>query len=201
MPKSLLNKLKSVFPKVKFLQTFGTSETGIASTSSQSSSSLYMKIDDPNLKYKIVNSELWLKSKTQILGYLNASMENFTDDGWFKTGDIVETIGDDYIKIVGRGNDVINVGGEKVMPAEVESVVMEISTILDCTCYGQENSITGQSVAIDVVLDQEISVIEVKKIIRKHCLNKLDRYKIPAKVRIVNNVNFSNRFKKIRKKS
>jgi acyl-coenzyme A synthetase/AMP-(fatty) acid ligase len=198
MPKDLLIRLKESFPRVKFLQTFGTSETGIAKTTSQNSNSLFMKISDPNLEYKIVDNELWLKSKTQILGYLNASMENFTNDGWFKTGDIVETIDDDYLKIVGRNNDVINVGGEKVMPIEVESVIMEISVILDCTCYGQENSIMGQSVAVDVVLRDQLSVIEIKKEIRKYCSDKLDKYKIPTKVYIVKKLNFSNRYKKIR---
>ena len=64
MPEGLLNRLKSVFTKVKFLQTFGTSETGIASTSSKSSDSTFMKIGDENLEYKIVDGELWLKSKS-----------------------------------------------------------------------------------------------------------------------------------------
>ena len=54
MPESLLLKLKESFPKVKFLQTFGTSETGISTTSSKSSDSLYMKIEDSNQEYKIV---------------------------------------------------------------------------------------------------------------------------------------------------
>ncbi|MCG6428237.1 AMP-binding protein, partial [Vibrio parahaemolyticus] len=90
MPESLLLRLKKELPRVKFLQTFGTSETGIAQTSSRSSDSLEIKIDDPNQEYKIINGELWLKSKTQILGYLNHDMSGFSDDGWFKTGDLVE---------------------------------------------------------------------------------------------------------------
>ena len=93
MPQSLLLKLKEVFPKVKFLQTFGTSETGISTTSSKSSNSLFMKLEDINGEYKIVENELWLRSKTQVLGYLNASMDSFTSDGWFKTGDLVEVDG------------------------------------------------------------------------------------------------------------
>ena len=126
MPESLLNRLKVAFPRVKFLQTFGTSETGIANTSSKSSNSTFMKIDDPELEYKIVDNELWLKSKTQVMGYLNSSMDSFTEDGWFKTGDLVEATEDGYIKIIGRNKEVINVGGEKVLPNEVESVILEI---------------------------------------------------------------------------
>ena len=106
MPQSLLLKLKEVFPKVKFLQTFGTSETGISTTSSKSSNSLFMKLEDINGEYKIVENELWLRSKTQVLGYLNASMDSFTSDGWFKTGDLVEVDGE-YIKIIGRAKEII----------------------------------------------------------------------------------------------
>ena len=200
MPESLLNRLKGVFPKVKFLQTFGTSETGIANTSSKSSNSTFMKIDDPELEYKIVDNELWLKSKTQIIGYLNSSMNSFTNDGWFKTGDLVETADDGYIKIIGRSKEIINVGGEKVLPNEVESMILSIPEIEDAMVYGKENIITGQTVVCDVVLKEDIKSKEIKIIIRKYCKDKLASYKIPTKVNIVEKTNFGNRFKKIRRK-
>jgi len=151
MPEGLLGRLKAVFSKVRFLQTFGTSETGIAATSSKSSSSTFMKIDDENLEYKIVDNELWLRSKTQILGYLNRSMESFTNDGWFKTGDLVELDNEGFIKIIGRNKEIINVGGQKVLPSEVESVLLGMDEIEDCLVYGEQNAITGQSVSCDVV--------------------------------------------------
>lgn len=200
MPESLLNRLKEAFPRVKFLQTFGTSETGIANTSSKSSNSTFMKIDDPELEYKIVDNELWLKSKTQVMGYLNSSMDSFTEDGWFKTGDLVETTEDGYIKIIGRNKEVVNVGGEKVLPNEVESIVLEIPEIEDCMVYGESNIITGQTVVCDVVLKNELTQNEIKKIVRKFCKDKLDAYKIPTKVNIVDKTNFGDRFKKIRRK-
>lgn len=200
MPESLLKKLKEVFPKVKFLQTFGTSETGITSTSSQSSDSLYMKLNDPNCEYKIVNDELYLRSKTQILGYLNASMEVFTEDGWFKTGDLVELTEDGYLKIIGRGKEIINVGGEKVLPAEIESIILEMYNVIDCMVYGEKNAITGQTVVCDIVYNDNISTRELKKTIRAFCKEKLESYKLPTKVNLVEKINFSERFKKIRRK-
>ena len=195
MPQSLLLKLKEVFPKVKFLQTFGTSETGISTTSSKSSNSLFMKLEDINGEYKIVENELWLRSKTQVLGYLNASMDSFTSDGWFKTGDLVEVDGE-YIKIIGRAKEVINVGGQKVLPAEVESIILEMEEISDCMVYGEKNAITGQTVVCDVVLNQEVE--NIKKRVRVFCKDRLDAYKIPTKVNVVDKTNFSDRFKKIR---
>ena len=195
MPQSLLLKLKEVFPKVKFLQTFGTSETGISTTSSKSSNSLFMKLEDINGEYKIVENELWLRSKTQVLGYLNASMDSFTSDGWFKTGDLVEVDGE-YIKIIGRAKEVINVGGQKVLPAEVESIILEMEEISDCMVYGEKNAITGQTVVCDVVLNKNIE--NIKKRVRVFCKDRLEAYKIPTKVNVVDKTNFSDRFKKIR---
>ena len=197
MPQSLLLKLKEVFPKVKFLQTFGTSETGISTTSSKSSNSLFMKLEDINGEYKIVENELWLRSKTQVLGYLNASMDSFTSDGWFKTGDLVEVDGE-YIKIIGRAKEVINVGGQKVLPSEIESIILEMEEISDCMVYGEKNAITGQTVVCDVVLNNKIE--NIKKRVRVFCKDRLDTYKIPTKVNVVDKTNFSDRFKKIRKK-
>ena len=197
MPQSLLLKLKEVFPKVKFLQTFGTSETGISTTSSKSSNSLFMKLEDINGEYKIVENELWLRSKTQVLGYLNASMDSFTSDGWFKTGDLVEVDGA-YIKIIGRAKEVINVGGQKVLPSEIESIILEMEEISDCMVYGEKNAITGQTVVCDVVLNNKIE--NIKKRVRVFCKDRLDAYKIPTKVNVVDKTNFSDRFKKIRRK-
>ena len=198
MPEGLLGRLKAVFSKVRFLQTFGTSETGIAATSSKSSSSTFMKIDDENLEYKIVDNELWLRSKTQILGYLNRSMESFTNDGWFKTGDLVELDSEGFIKIIGRNKEIINVGGQKVLPSEVESVLLGMDEIEDCLVYGEQNAITGQSVSCDVVLKSGVKADGFKILVRKFCKDKLDNFKIPTRVNVVQKTEFTERFKKSR---
>ena len=198
MSESLLARLKATFKKVKFLQTFGTSETGILNTSSKSSGSTYIKLNDA--EYKIVNGELWIKSKTQILGYLNADMSAFKasfEDGWFKTGDLVLRDAE-YLKIVGRVKELINIGGKKALPSEIESVIMELENIADCVVYAEKNAITGQSVSCDVVLKSDMSKDELKKLIRSTCASKLERYKIPSKINVVEKIAFTNRFKKVR---
>ncbi len=198
MPESLLKRLKSAFPKAKLLQTFGTSETGIAATSSKSSESTYMKLDDPNLEHRIVEKELWLRSGTQVMGYLNASMESFTEDGWFKTGDLVEEVGDGYLKIIGRSKEVINVGGEKVLPVEVESLLLQMPEVEDVMVHAAANAITGQSVAADIVPAKPTDAKSLKKAVRRFCKGKLEGYKIPTKVQVVEKTNFGGRFKKMR---
>ncbi|MCW0188842.1 ANL family adenylate-forming protein [Campylobacter lari] len=199
MPETLLDKLKQEFPKVKFHQTFGTSEVGITQTKSYKD---FIKLE--NVEYKIIEGELYLKSNTQSLGYLNADNSVFTDDGYFASGDLVEVInenGEEYIKIVGRNKEIINVGGEKVLPQEVEGIIFQIPFIQDCLVYGQSNPLTGQSVCLKVVLTKEknINSLELKKEIRLFCKDKLASYKIPTKVDIVESLEVSERFKKVRK--
>lgn len=199
MPESLLATLRAQLPHVKFLQTFGTSETGIINTGSLSSDSLFMRFQDGGTEYRIVDDELWLRSTTQIMGYLNHSMENFTKDGWFKTGDLVEINEDGYLKILGRSKEIINVGGEKVYPAEVESVLMQHPKVKDCKAYGERNGLTGQFVAAEVVLDTDYgeSSEDVLRSIRQFSREHMDNYKVPIRLKIVEAIRYSSRYKKL----
>ena len=198
MPDSLLARLRTAFPKVRMLQTFGTSETGISQTTSLSSSSTLFRLDDPNTEHRIVDGELWLRSRTQILGYLNHSMESFTADGWFKTGDMVEGATDGYIRIKGRLKELINVGGQKVLPAEVESVLLEMPEIEDCVVYSEPNPITGQIVCAKVVPRTGTDTVSLRSLVRGFCRSKLDAFKVPVKVTAVPGPLFGARFKKQR---
>lgn len=199
MSDSLLKRLKIEFPKVRFHQTFGTSEVGIAQTKTKNN---MIKLE--SMAYKIINNELYIKSKTQSLGYLNADNAVFDKDGYFATGDLVELYkenGEEYIKIIGRSKEIINVGGEKVIPQEVEGVILELPFVQDCLVYAKNNSITGQSVCVKIVLkpDEKFTNLELKKQVRMYCKNKLANYKIPTQVELVEELELSNRLKKIRK--
>jgi acyl-coenzyme A synthetase/AMP-(fatty) acid ligase len=198
MPESLLLKLKVVFSSVKFLQTFGTSETGIIKSTSYSSTSTLIKFDDPNQEYKIIDGELWLRSKTQVLGYINHSNERFTNDGWFMTGDLVEQTDDGFLKISGRATEQINVGGEKVLPAEVESIILELEFVEDCVVRSEKNSITGQIVCADVKIKKGFDFRTEKAKIKLHCRSKLESYKVPVRICEISEISLSARFKKVR---
>lgn len=198
MPDSLLGRIKKALPDVSLLQTFGTSETGISQTVSRASDSTLIKFDDPNSEYKIEGGELWIRSKNQVLGYLNHSMERFTADGWFRTGDLVEEAADGFIKIIGRREDLINVGGEKVTPSEVESSLLEMPEVMDCVVYGEANAITGQIVAAKIVAGKDQDPKLLKRLIKKHCRAKLSPYKVPARITFCDTTTFNARFKKMR---
>ena len=198
MPESLLKRLKTVFPKTRLKQTFGTSETGILSTKSRADDSLFMKIGGRGFEYKIEDGQLYIKSNTAMLGYLNA--ENpFTEDGWFPTGDLVEEDKDGYIRIIGRIKEIINVGGEKALPQEVEAVIREIPFVRDVVAYGEANAITGQTVAVDVVVLGMEDAREVRSKIRSFCRNRLEQFKIPTRINILDEIHYGNRFKRVRK--
>lgn len=199
MPESLLRRIKESFPKVRVKQMFGTSETGILKSQSKSEDSLFIKLEGKDFIYKVIEDQLYIKSDLSMLGYLNFESP-FTEDGWFPTGDLVEQDEDGFIKIIGRTKEVINVGGEKVLPAEIESVLLEMEEIIDVMAYAEQNSITGQNVAIDVVLHNDVDPKTIKKVIRMYCKGKLDNYKIPTNVIVVEKINFGDRFKKIRRK-
>jgi acyl-CoA synthetase (AMP-forming)/AMP-acid ligase II len=198
MPEELLKRVNAAFPQARLLQTFGTSETGISTTTSESSRSTYFKISDENVQFRIVDEELQLKSTTQFLGYLNYPSDSLTEDGWFRTGDLVEENADGFIKIKGRAKEIINVGGEKVLPLELESILLSSPLIDDCMVYGRPNSITGQSVCVDIQPRGEMTRAELRKHVAEFLSDKVDPFKIPSKVNLVDAVTVSERFKKRR---
>lgn len=195
MSEIILNKLNSSLPKVKLLQTFGTSETGILKTQSKSSNSLFFKIVDDEKEYKIESDELYLRSKTQVNGYVNHNNDNFLNDGWYATGDLVEKDEDDYIKIIGRKNKLINVGGLKVLPKEIEDVINSVNGVDDSTVFSEPNNIIGNIVCAKIFTQLE-NTKELKSEIKSVCRKNLDKYKVPVKL-FFEKLEMTNRGKKL----
>lgn len=196
MPQVLLEKINFQFPNARLLQTFGTSETGILKTKSKSSSSLYFKIVDDEIDYKIEHAQLYIRSKVSVKGYKGIASSKFEKDGWFATGDLVEVDDEGFIKIIGRINDVINVGGQKVLPIEIEDILNGIDGVVASTVFSRPNAITGQIVCAKITVKPGIDKQALKKAIRTECSKKLDKYKVPAKIIFDDKINFTNRFKK-----
>jgi acyl-CoA synthetase (AMP-forming)/AMP-acid ligase II len=197
MPQSTLDRFHELFPKINLLQTHGLSEIGIMRSKSKSSDSLWVKVGGEGFETRIVDGLLEIKARSAMLGYLNAPSP-FTADGWFKTGDAVEVDGE-YIKILGRRSEIINVGGEKVYPAEIESVLQLMEGIDDVVVFGQTHPITGQIVCARVKLGGDETLTEFRKRMHAFCRDKLQRYKVPQKVEIVDGSIHGERFKKIRR--
>lgn len=196
MPESTLKRFHELFPKIRLLQTYGLSELGILRSKSRSSDSLWVKIGGEGFQTRVVNGVLHIKAQSAMLGYLNSTAP-LTEDGWFDTGDAVEVDGE-YFKILGRTSEIINVGGEKVYPAEVEGVIQELPNVHEVTVYGQKNPITGNMVCAKVTLNRAEDHKEFSKHLKHYCRQKLQNYKVPVKVLITDEVQHTARFKKAR---
>ena len=197
MPESTLKRFHELFPNIQLLQTYGLSEVGILRSKSKSSDSLWLRVGGEGFETRIVDGILQIKAESAMLGYLNAPSP-FTEDGWFDTGDSVEVEGE-YIRILGRKSEVINVGGEKVHPAEVESVIQEIANVAEVTVYGEKNPIVGNIVCAKVNLLEEEDHKSFAVRLKRRCRERLQNYKVPLKVLIVDQKQHSERFKKVRK--
>jgi acyl-CoA synthetase (AMP-forming)/AMP-acid ligase II len=123
MPPTTLARLRAAFPSVELRQTYGLIELGVLRAKSESSDSLWVKVGGEGYDLRVVDGILQIKAASAMLGYLNAASP-FTQDGYFITGDRVELNGE-YMRFLGRESELINVGGQKVFPGEVESVLLE----------------------------------------------------------------------------
>ena len=196
MPPSLLMSLNKVLPKIIFNQNYGLSELAVLQTKSKSNDSTWFSIQN-SIETKIIDGRLWIRNNSLMLGYLNSNT-NIDSDGWYDTGDRVIQEGE-FIKVLGRESDLINVGGEKVFPAEIESVISEIPDIYDVTVCGKPNVVMGSVVMAYVKASEESNKEYLIKKIRNHCKKRLDAsYKVPVVIEISNKDHHSERFKKMR---
>jgi long-chain acyl-CoA synthetase len=196
MPENVLNRLAEAFPNVKLLQTYGLSEMGVLRTRSRESGSLWIKFSGEGFEIKIVDGVLWVRTPAAMLGYLNAP-DLFDAEGWLNTQDAVEVDGE-YLHILGRVTDLINVGGQKVYPAEVESVLLKMDNVRDVAVFGEKSPLTGQFVAARINLIAPEPFDAFKRRLRTFCRERLPSYKIPARIEITETDQFGVRMKKMR---
>jgi acyl-CoA synthetase (AMP-forming)/AMP-acid ligase II len=196
MPEVTLKRLHEVFPDVALVQTYGMSELGVLRSRSRDSASLWIKFTGEEFQTKIVDGTLWVKADTAMLGYLNAP-DLFDADGWLNTQDKVEVDGE-YLRILGRASDLINVGGQKVYPAEVEGVLLELSNVEEVAVFGKPHPMMGSIVAARFNLKEPEPLDAFKRRMNAFCRDRLAKYQIPLFVEIVDGSQFGARFKKLR---
>lgn len=196
MSTATLERLHALFPKVELQQTYGMSELGILRSRSRDSASLWVRLGGEGFDTKVVEGVLWVRARSAMLGYLNAPSP-FDAEGFLNTGDEVEVDGD-YFRILGRAAQRINVGGLKVSPTEVETVLMDMSGVLDAAVRGEAHPLTGQIVTARIRLDRPESTRDFKTRMREFCKNRLPNHAIPVKVSCTQEPLHNARFKKVR---
>ncbi len=197
MPQATLDRLAALFPNVKLQQTYGLSELGVLRSKSRPDGSLWFKIGGEGFATKIVDEVLWIKSDYAMVGYLNAPSP-FDADGWFNTQDRVEVDGD-YVKILGRTTDLINVGGQKVYPSEIEEVIIGLENIEDVAVCPEKNALLGNLIVAQVVLKEPEDAAALRLRVRKACAAVLAPFKVPSKVVVAKAGLYSSRLKKMRR--
>ena len=197
MPTATLESLHAAFPGVRLKQTYGLTEVGILPTKSEQDDSLWLAVGGPGYETKIVDNVLWIRAQMAMVGYLNAPSP-FDADGWFNTGDVVEQKGD-YIRFMGRKSEIINVGGEKVFPAEIENFIQQLDNVKEVTVRGRPSPITGNVIVATVELVEPEDPDDLEERVCAACRRRLAPFKVPAMVEVAAKTLCGDRFKKLRK--
>ena len=132
--------------------------------------------------------EICIKGDNVTNGYENnpeANKQSFIND-WFRTGDEGFFDEDGYLKISGRLKEIINKGGEKISPLEVDNILMDFPPIDQALCFGYKDKMLGEDIAVAIKLKENKSCTEDD--IKSYANEKLAKFKIPKKIFIVEDI-------------
>jgi len=130
--------------------------------------------------------EVGIRGPNVIDAYENnpeANAASFSN-GWFRTGDLGTLDADGYLRLLGRIKELINRGGEKIAPREIDEALESHPAVKEAVCFGVPHSTWGEEVAAAVVLSQPVS----EKELMAYCRGRLAEFKIPKKVHIVESI-------------
>ena len=132
--------------------------------------------------------EICIKGDNVTNGYENnpeANKQSFVNN-WFRTGDEGFFDKDGYLKISGRLKEIINKGGEKISPLEVDNILMDFPPIDQALCFGYKDKMLGEDIAAAIKLKENKSCSEDE--IKSYANEKLAKFKIPKKIFIVEDI-------------
>jgi long-chain acyl-CoA synthetase len=195
MDSATLARIAEILPNADLRQKYGSSEFGAPSVKTRAGDELWIKFHGDSAQ--AIGGMLWVRAASTMLGYLNADPPMMRD-GWLCTGDRVE-VRDGWMRILGRESDLINVGGEKVFPSEVEAVISEIDEVAEVAVSGESHPLMGQVVSAMVRPKTDISdFAALRSLVRRHCMKRLMRYKVPTKISFTTKALFTDRQKVVR---
>lgn len=198
IPKNTITEFKGILENGNLATYYGLTEA---------SRSTFMIFDEnsdhersvgkvsPGVEIKINNQDenklklgdIWIRGKNVIKQYWSNSItDKNMKDGWLQTGDIGYFDDDGFLFLKGRNDDIINIGGEKVIPHEIEDVVKQISGIEDVVAFGIDHEIFGQIIKVNVIKKGN-SDLDKSKIL-SHCIKNLEKFKMPSKIEFVDNI-------------
>jgi acyl-CoA synthetase (AMP-forming)/AMP-acid ligase II len=197
---TILDQLKATYPSAKVAHAFAATEAGVGFAVEDGLAGFPARLTEEgsgDVRLKIQDGSLWLRSPLTATRYLGSEHRLDIDDaGFVDTGDVVERRGDRYY-FVGRKGGIINVGGRKVHPEEVEAVINGHPSVRMCRVAGRKSPFTGALVVAEVVLqpapddDTPERAENLKSEILEACHNVLPAHKVPAAITFVPQLNIA----------
>jgi acyl-CoA synthetase (AMP-forming)/AMP-acid ligase II len=190
---SLLDGLRAAFPNARVAHAFASTEAGVAFDVNDGLAGFPAElVDKPGaINMQVKDGTLWIRSARIANRYLGAAAPSLIgDDGFVDTGDMVELAAGRYY-FRGRKGGIINVGGLKIYPEEVEAVINADPRVRMSLVKARRSPITGSVVVADVVLAGEGGGADspaaevVKNDLLEACRRALAPHKVPALLRVV----------------
>ena len=189
-PLELLAAIDEALPNARIRVFYGSTEAGLVSWLPPDD--MYRKpgsVGVPGIHTELrvdPDGELCVSGPLLFDGYLD-DPENTAaalQDGWYRTGDVVDVDDEGYMSIVGRARDVIRTGGETVAPPEVEAVLAKLPGVTDVAVIGLPDQQWGEVVCAVIVPAAQTAPPTLDDV-RSHCEGLLARFKVPRRVEIV----------------
>ncbi len=200
----ILDKLKNCFPDARLVHIYATTELGRCFSVSDGKAGFpvnYLEKPLPDgTELRVRDGELQFRSVNSMQKYDPLSTQVQPAAEWFASGDMVEVDGD-RVRFVGRRTEMINVGGSKVFPVEVESVIRIVPGVSDVRVFGKKSSIAGELVACEIVASPDQDREKLKEMVIKICRERLVSHQQPRIIKLVDRIDLSSAGKTLRTKT
>jgi acyl-CoA synthetase (AMP-forming)/AMP-acid ligase II len=188
---AVLDGLGAVFPGASIGHAYASTEAGVGfavNDGREGFPSDIIGVNRDGVEMKVEDGSLRIRSRRTAHAYIGRNAAQLTDrDGFVDTGDMVELRGDRY-HFVGRRGGIINIGGLKVHPEEIEAVVNRQPEVRMSRAKSRRSPITGSIVVVDVILADDADAgrgDEIRKAILADCKASLAPHKVPAMIKFV----------------
>lgn len=195
-----LNRLSSRFPEARITHIYASTEAGSlfrVQDKREGFPAEWLDSGFEGIGLRIQNEVLQVRSTRKMLGYASTHEDPVDEAGWVSTGDVVRIDGD-RVLFAGRTDSRINVGGYKVSPEEVERVLLEVEGVAEACVTGVPNPITGNALMAELVCAVGFDSDSVKAEAARHARSRLDSYKTPRIVKMVESISVAESGKKVR---
>ena len=179
----LYDAIHKIFPNAKINNVYASTEAGTLFAAKDDCFQIPLSIRD---KIRVENNELLIHKS--LLGTSEGFL--FTND-FYHSGDLIEWVDEEagLFRFKSRKNELINVGGYKVNPGEVEDAIMSLDGVRQVLVYGKSNSILGNVLCADVQKETGSSLTETD--IKRALSARLQDFKIPRRIKFVDELSLT----------